>query len=211
MTAAVPPEAPVVVRRSLIDRVKAILLTPHAEWRVIDGEPATIRSLFTGYALILSAIPAIMVLLSGLAFKNSALASFGFGPAFFVRLAITQYIAGLIGIYVLGLVIDALAPSFGGQKAPVQAMKVAVYSATASWIASIFSSIPHLGILGLLGLYSLYLLFSGLPILMKSPADRSLLYTVVVVVVAIIIMVAVSWLVGMVTGTSGAFRPGIAN
>jgi hypothetical protein len=210
MTAAVPPQAPL-ARRSLIDRVKAILLTPHAEWRVIDGEAATIPSLFTGYALILSAIPAIMVLLSAFAFKNSALASFGFGPAFFVRLAITQYIAGLIGIYVLGLVIDALAPSFGGQKAPVQAMKVAVYSATAAWVASIFSSIPYLGILGLLGLYSLYLLYSGLPILMKTPADRSLLYTVVVVVVAIIIMIAVNWLVGMATGTSRAFLPAMAH
>jgi hypothetical protein len=126
-------------------------------------------------------------------------------------LAITQYIAGLIGLYILGLIIDALAPSFGGQKAPVQAMKVAVYSATASWVVSIFSIIPHLGILGLLGLYSLYLLYSGLPILMKSPADKSLGYTVVVVIVAIIIFVAVGWIVSLATGTSGALHPTIPN
>ena len=43
----------------LIARVQNILMKPAAEWDVIDGEPATVGGLYTGYACILAAIPAI--------------------------------------------------------------------------------------------------------------------------------------------------------
>ena len=56
-------------------------------------------------------------------------------------------------------------------------------SATAGWVAAIFNLIPGLGFLSILGLYSLYLLYLGLPILMKVPEDKSVVYTIVIVVV----------------------------
>jgi len=95
-------------------------------------------------------------------------------------------------VFVLALIIDALAPTFGGQKNPIQALKVAAYSATAAWVAGIFGLIPALGFLGLLGLYSLYLLFLGLPILMKAPEDKAMGYTLVVIVAAIVLGYLVS-------------------
>src|SRR5690606_41930837 len=61
----------------------------------------------------------------------------------------------LVSIYVLSLIIDALAPNFGGTKDPVKAFKVAAYSWTAAWIAGIFGVIPQLAILSIVGLYSL--------------------------------------------------------
>jgi hypothetical protein len=39
---------------SIVERAKNIILKPKDEWGAISGEPATISSLFTGYAMILA-------------------------------------------------------------------------------------------------------------------------------------------------------------
>src|SRR3569832_2504681 len=98
-----------------------------------------------------------------------------------------MYVFSLIAVFIVTLIVDALAPTFGGTKNQVQALKVVAYSYTSSWVGGIFSLVPALGIIGILfGLYSLYLLYLCLPILMKSPPDKAVGYTVVVVVCAII-------------------------
>ena len=43
----------------LIERASAILLRPRQAWAEIDTEPASPASLFTGYLMILAAIPAV--------------------------------------------------------------------------------------------------------------------------------------------------------
>lgn len=45
--------------------------------------------------------------------------------------------------------------------------------------------------LGIVGLYGLYLLHVGIPILMKSPQEKSIGYTVAVVIAAIVIFVVI--------------------
>jgi hypothetical protein len=94
------------------------------------------------------------------------------------------------------LVIDGLAPTFGGVKNFPNALKVAAYSSTAAWLAGIFQLIPPLSILGIVGLYSIYLLWLGLPVLMKSPPDRATGYTAAVVVIMFVIMFIVTLVVG---------------
>jgi len=177
----------------LIDRAKAILLTPKQEWASIEAEPASTGSLFKDYAIPLAAIPAVASFV-GLSLVGGRILGIP------VRVSVTDGITGalirfvgtLAGVYVLALIIDALAPNFGGQKNQVQALKVAAYSSTASWVAGIFAILPALSILSVLGLYSLYLLFLGLPRLMKVPEERAMLYTVVVVVGAIAVFILVN-------------------
>lgn len=107
--------------------------------------------------------------------------------------AIVSWGLALLSVFVLSLIIDALAPTFNGTKDKVQSMKVAVYSMTAAWTASIFNLFPTLAWLGgLLGLYGFYLLYLGLPTLMKAPQDKALGYTVVVVLAAIVLAMVVS-------------------
>jgi hypothetical protein len=43
----------------IVDRVKAILLTPKSEWLVIERESGDPTYLFTNYVAILAAIPAV--------------------------------------------------------------------------------------------------------------------------------------------------------
>jgi hypothetical protein len=179
---------------NLVDRAKNILLQPKQEWVVIETEATDTKTLYTSYAMILAAIPAVA------GFIGMSIIGLGsmFGVSF--RVSIAQGIAGMVvgyamalgGVYVLALIIDALAPNFGGTKNMNQALKLAIYSATASWLAGIFSLIPALSILGILGLYSLYLLFTGLPLLMKSPEDKSMTYTIVIIVCAIVLGVVMA-------------------
>jgi len=194
---------------ALVDRVKGILLTPKTEWATIEGEAATTGSLYTGYVLPLAAVPAIA------GFIGMAVVGYGvLGTRIQIPMgtaatwAAVQYCASLVGVFVMGLIIDALAPSFGGQKNATQALKVAVYSSTASWLAGIFAIIPGLAVLAIVGLYSLYLLYLGLPQLMKAPADKAVGYTVVVIIVAIVIYVVVGMLASRLAGFGGwGWRP----
>lgn len=177
---------------SLVDRAKAILLSPRKEWPIIEAEPATVGSLYTGYIIPLAAIPAIagfigLSLVGVHAFGVSVKVPIGTG----ITNAVIRYVLSLAAVYVLALIIDALAPTFGGTKSTIQALKVAAYASTASWLAGIFVIIPVLSIFGLLGLYSLYLLYLGLPVLMKAPQEKAAGYTVVVIVCAIVLFIIV--------------------
>ncbi|MGU3455294.1 Yip1 family protein [Brevundimonas sp. M1A4_2e] len=179
-------ENPPAVDPSLVARVKYILTRPKFEWPVIDAESATIKGLFTNYAVILAAIPAVATVVGQIAFGHRGLV----GPALAGALS---YVLSLISVYILGMIIDALAPTFGGTKNPVKAMQVAVYSMTPMWVAGVLNIIPTLGWLALLiGLYGFYLMYLGLPVLMKTTVEKALGYTIVVVVAAIILW-AIVW------------------
>ena len=186
---------------NLVERVKGILLTPQKEWPVIEAESATTASLYTGYIVPLAAIPAVAGFVGMSLFGMRLLgASFRVPIGTGLSGAVVRYVATLAGVYVLGLVIDALAPNFGGQKNPIQALKLAAYSMTASWLAGIFLIIPGLAMLSIVGIYSLYLLFVGLPVQMKAPQDKSMVYTVVVIVSMFVIYIVIGAVVRATTG-----------
>jgi len=197
---------------ALMDRVKKILLQPKQEWPVIEAEQATVGGLYTGYIIPLAAIGPIASLIGWSAFGmripfvGSMRIPIGVG----VRNAVVVYVLGLVGVFVLALIIDALAPTFGGQKNQIQALKVAAYSYTAAWVGGIFSLIPALAILGLLaGLYSLYLLYLGLPILMKAPQEKAVGYTVVVIIVAIVLYFVIGIIVAQFAWRPTMGMPGL--
>ncbi len=179
---------------SMIDRIKNICLTPKTEWPVIAGESTSTSTLLSGYVLPLAAIGAVFGFVSsslightlpfiGGTYKTPLLMGAG--------LAVFTLVMAVVGVFILSLIINALAPSFSGQKDSAQALKVAVYSYTPAWLAGVFQILPWVGTLlaVLLSLYGLYLLLIGLPVLMKNPPDKSIGYTVVVVVCAIVLSV----------------------
>jgi hypothetical protein len=174
---------------NLVDRAKNIILTPNAEWDVIREESTTTSNLFMQYAIILAAIPAIAgfigYYLIGVSF-GFGLFRFEFGIA--LTWAILTFILSLVSVYILGWIIDALAPSFGSSKDLTSSLKVAVYAYTASWIAGIFYIIPSISILAALaGLYSLYLLYMGLKKVKMVPQDKMVGYFVVTIVAALVL------------------------
>jgi hypothetical protein len=173
----------------LVDRVKNILLKPSPTWDVIATEPADIKSIYLGYIIPLAAIGPIA---SAIGMSMIGVGAFGFSyktPLVWAASgAIVQFILALVMVFVMALVIDALAPSFGGQKNQLRAFKIAAYSGTAGWIAGIFALLPTLGMLGFLGLlYSIYLLYVGLPKLMDAPKDKAVGYTAVTVIIMLVL------------------------
>jgi len=176
-------------------RVQGILLRPKTEWDVIDTEAATTQGLFTGYACILAAIPPVAMILSHLLFIHWTIVPI-------IVIAVLSYLASLLGVFIVGFIIDALAPSFDGQKNQVQAMKLAVYSYTAAWVAGILNIVPLLGILAIIAaLYGLYILYLGLPKLMKSPPEKTAGYFIVTLIAAFIVNVIIFWIIALMTVT----------
>ncbi|MEY2927961.1 MAG: hypothetical protein RL367_2438 [Pseudomonadota bacterium] len=187
----------------LIARVQAILLKPNDTWTVIDGESDSMQSLYMRYIIPLAAIGpiagAIGMVAFGIPIPFIGTMRLGIGAS--LAIAVTGFIGSLVSVYVLSLIIDMLAPSFGGTKNGIKAFQVSTYASTAAWVAGILRIFPLLGILGsLLGLYSLYLLVVGAPKLMKVPQDRSVGYIVVTIVVAIVVFIIIGYLTGMITG-----------
>lgn len=180
---------------NVVDRAKNLIITPKTEWAVIDNEPHTVQGLYTGYVMILAAIgPLASFIGYSIVGFGAYRIPIGAGVAYLV----ISYLLALGMVYVLALIIDALAPSFGGQKNFMQAFKVAAFAPTASWLAGIFGILPALSILAILGLYSLYLLYLGLPRLMKTPDDKAVPYLVVVIIAAIVLGVVIAGVAGLV-------------
>jgi hypothetical protein len=181
---------------NLVERIKGILLKPKEEWQTISGETTTIPELYKTYIVILAAIGPVASIIgtSIVGISLPFIGSFRIPITTSIASAVVHYILTLVGIYILALIIDALAPTFSGEKNINQAFKVATYSYTPSWVVGIIAIIPALGILGILGLYGLYLLYLGLPILMKSPKEKSLGYTIAVIIAAIVIFVVISYI-----------------
>jgi hypothetical protein len=174
---------------NITERIKRILLSPKEEWQTIAGETTTIAELYKNYIVLLAAIGPVAAFIGMSLFGISL----PVGGTFRVSItrgimsAVVQYSLTLVGVYVLALIVDALAPTFSGEKNFNQAFKLATYSSTPGWLVGIFMLIPALGILGILGLYGLYLLYVGLPVLMKSPKEKTTGYTAAIIIAAIVI------------------------
>ena len=181
----------------IVERIKAILTTPRTEWPAAAAEPATVQGLYAGYIAIVAALPIIAGFI-----KGSLIGAGAFGIT--VRTPIGMGIVGMVLhyvlvlaiVYVVALIINALAPTFGGQKDMVQALKTVAYSWTASWIAGIAVIVPWLGwLIAIAGaIYAIYLLYLGLPHTMKCPPEKAGGYTAVSVIIAIVL----SWIVGVI-------------
>jgi hypothetical protein len=186
-------------------RAKAMLIDPFAEWALIERESGDPAYLLSRYVAVLALIPAVFgfvgasvvgAVVPGTGVVRASLFDGGFG-------AIFGYAMAFAIVLVLALIIDLLAPAFGGQKDYDNALKLAVYSYTPAWLAGIFLILPGLRFLILLGLYGAYVLLLGLPRLMKSPEQNSYAYTLVAVICACALAATAAVLQHAVFGTTG--------
>jgi hypothetical protein len=184
----------------IIQRARAVLVTPRTEWPVIAAEPTTVQDLYREYIMILAAIPPVAqfvkVCILGYAWHGFRVYRLGMGPG--LTAAIVQYVASLAAVYLLAIIVEALAANFGGQPNRLQALKLVGYSYTASWIAGAALILPGLaGLIGLAGaIYSIYLLYLGLPGTMKVVPERAVGYTAVIVIGGLVL----GWIIAVITG-----------
>lgn len=180
----------------LLSRVKNILLAPRSEWPIIAAESDSVGGLYTRYILPVAAAPAVAGFLKSVLVGASVpmMGTIRVGVGVGLATMVVQYLVGLLMVYVLALIVNGLAPTFGGQKDSLQALKTTAYASTASWIGGVLILVPWLGwLLALAGsVYAVYLLYLGLPQTMRCPPERAVPYTVVTVICAIILGLIVS-------------------
>jgi hypothetical protein len=184
-------------------RVRGILLAPRREWPRIAAENAKPADIYLRYIAPLAALGAIassigawMVGIPAVPYGNVRL-----GPGAALTGAILHFALQFVTVLVVALIVNALAPTFGGRKEWRRALQVTAYSFTPAWMAAALTVLPALGaIASLLGLYGLYLLYTGLPVLMQATRDRTLGYTVVTVICTVAITVAVAIVSGLLLG-----------
>ncbi len=212
---SIPPPPPA-SSSNLISRVLGLVTNPAAEWGKIDGEVTSLAKLVTTYTVILAAILPIAFILGGL------LAGGGGGIGTLIIIALIYYAFQVVVPIALAFVIDALAPTFGSAKNATQAAKLAIYSSTPAHLAGIlfllasnmFGGLQWLPMIIGLG-WGGFLLFLGLPILMKTPADKAAGYAgasigawAVLWVVAQVIINSIVWniIVGALYSSAGMGR-----
>ncbi len=187
---------------SIVERAKNIILKPSQTWAEIKNEQVSIGELYLSYAVILAAIPAIAQFIGnaligysvmGVTFRIDILTALGY--------SIVYYVLSLIGLYIMALIANVLAPSFGSEQNLTNAFKAVVFSMTPSWIAGVLYIIPPLSILVILaGIYGIYLFYLGLPLLMNTPKDKALVYFIVVIVLTILVYILLVYiLIGVIT------------
>jgi len=194
----------------LFERVKNVLLSPKTEWPVIEAEATSIATLYTGYVVPLALLATLMSFL-----RMSVIGiSMGFGGVFRTPMlsglvyAAVSFGFGLLGLFLVGWIINVLAPTFSGERNQRQALKTAAYAITPVWLGSVLGLLPALaGPLELAaGIYGIYLLYLGLPQLMRTPRDKAGGYTAGVVVCTIlmgVLFAALGALTGGFRGTGG--------
>src|SRR2546430_13046522 len=113
-----------------------MLFRPRNEWSTISGEFTNASTIYKSYVIPLSAVGPIATLLGALVFGKVGTM---FGPVnaslgAALEGAVAHYVLGLASVYALAIALDVLAPSFGAQSNRVQALKLAAYASTPSWL-----------------------------------------------------------------------------
>ncbi|MDH4217215.1 MAG: YIP1 family protein [Candidatus Aminicenantes bacterium] len=193
----------------IVSRTQQIILKPKEEWTKIKEEKITLAELFTSYAMILLAIPAIAqfigMSLVGRRIPFAGWYRMGIGSG--LLYAIFFYVFSLVSVYVFGIIINALAPTFSSKSGATDAMKLAVYSMTPVWVAGVLYIIPFLGWLVILaGLYAIYVLYLGFSCpMMETPKEKVLAYLIVSLVVVAILWVVVAVILGAIFAVGGVY------
>lgn len=181
------------VKFNLLERVKNILLAPRAEWPVIEREFTEPAFLFVRYVAILALIPALAGFVGqSLVGVKVSVGTFREPIAPGLMNAAISYLLSFLIVYIVAMVIDLLARSFGGERNFMHALKLSVYAHTPVWLSGIFLVMPGLRFLTILGLYSAYLLATGAPPLMNIPRKRAPFFALSVVAIAFAVILALA-------------------
>ncbi len=174
---------------SLVDRAKNMILTPKTEWAVVAGEEPNAGKIVTGYVIPLLLIPTVAGFIGWSFVGIGFIKSVNWG----IYQAVTQFLLGLLGVFLTAFIVNALAGSFQSEKNMGRAMQLIAYSYTPGWVAGILYIFPPLGFIILIAmLYGLYIMYLGLPVMMKTPQEKVVVYLIVSIIVLIVVYFVIS-------------------
>lgn len=167
----------------ILSRAWGLLREPKKEWEQIRAEETTVPNILLGYVAPLAAIPPVCDLIGSALFNR--LIQIDPGEAL-VRGVIT-WIVSIGLVFFLGVLINAVAENFDGDRNDLAAQKIAAYSLTPAFLSGVFSLWPPLWWLSLFALAAMvFLMYRGLPILMKAPIERAMGYAATVTIAVMV-------------------------
>jgi len=174
--------------KKIWERIKAIIANPSAEWEKIVAEPNDQNEIIINYLVPIVALGAITTFI-GKASQGDISVYQGF------MLAITYFISMIAGIYISAVIVSELEPGFNVEKDFGGTLKLIVYSATASMVASVIANLhPGLSFIGLFGLYSLYLFWIGMPRILDVAEDKKVGF----VLISALIILAITFIINFI-------------
>lgn len=192
-----PGETRIDEMKAVLKNAIALVRNPVAYMTTNKDQVVSLNSLMINYVAILALIPLVGRLIGDLVFYS------GSGVGYAIAGSIVSYILDIIAVFVVGIIIWKLGPSFQTSTTQSKATVLAAFVYTPVFLIGILNIVPVLGYLALLGLlYGLYILYKGLPILLNTPADKRLIYVVAILVVSFIIEFVISLLIGGLDGAA---------
>jgi hypothetical protein len=188
--------------KRVFERAKNIITGPKEALDAVKLEEMTVADTMKEYVTVIAAVPAIAQFIGYAIIGLPLIGRYSFGRT--LLYCAISYILTILGVFILGKIINALAGSFGAVKNDLSAFKLAVYSLTPAMVAGAFNIIPSLSVLALVGgLYGIYILYLGIPVLMEAPQEKTVVYTVVTVIVAFVVMVIIGTIAGAIAWGGG--------
>jgi hypothetical protein len=172
---------------SLINRVKNILLNPKQEWQLIHTERPDTKKIIFSYLLILSLIPCIAEFL-GYGLKGYWITG--------LQQGLIQFLVSVTSALVIAWIVDLLAPSFFSEVNFSRSMQLVAYALTPGYVAGILLLIPSLSpFVMLMSLYSIYLMYTGMPLIKKTPHENVAGYVGITIVIIILISLILAFVI----------------
>lgn len=197
----------------LAHRVQGILLRSRREWIKIKEEFfPLISQLFSSYVLILAAVPPVIGFLGNLLYGGFRKPYSGWSWSVAGKnllFSIVTYIFSLIVVYIIGRIINVLAPIFSSRRSNLNSLKLAIYSLTPYWIGGVLYLVPRTGwiLRDLVALYGIYILYSGFAAsLMETPKEKVLKYLIVSGILAIVLIAGVEIILRTLFAVWGVLR-----
>jgi len=168
---------------ALLNRVVELLIEPWPTWTKIHNEPDPGRELILRYSFLLALIPTFFGFLGEWIFQGGFLFSL-------VRSLLWLSIF-LGSLFLLGLLINSMSASFGSVQNENSAFKLVAYASTPVWISGFLTLIPKLIPIALLtGFgYAGYLFYVGCQIIIKTPKDKALKFSIISLTTWFVMMV----------------------
>ena len=180
----------------LLGRMKGMLFSPRAEWELIARESTPATQIYTRFVIPLAALGAVAGLVeASIVGTANPFSSVTGAPAFgALATGALAFVCGLLGIFLVALIIYALVPFFGALRNRRLATAISAYASTPVWVALLFIPFPTVWpVLQVLAVsYHTYLLYLGLRVLMRVPADRVLGYAATIVLCTILLEIGLA-------------------